>query len=81
MMVADNLWISRSSWSAKSLDFVAAADKPQLAAFFTVSEEMDDEGPGSQDWLYFTITSCTIRMKQRQGEQSTYHSWDEYHGP
>ena len=54
MMVADNLWISRSSWSAKSLDFVAAADKPQIAAFFTVSEEMDDESPVSQeDWLYF----------------------------
>jgi hypothetical protein len=36
------------------LDFVAAADKPQIAAFFTVSEEMDDEGPGTQeDWLYF----------------------------
>jgi hypothetical protein len=30
------------------LDFVAAADKPHIAAFFTVSEEMDVEGPGSQ---------------------------------
>ena len=78
MIVADNLWISRSSWSAKSLDFVAAADKPQIAAFFTVSEEMDDESPVSQeDWLYFTTTSCTIRLKQREGEQSTYHSSDE----
>jgi hypothetical protein len=30
------------------LDFVAAADKPHIAAFFTVSEEMDDEGPVSE---------------------------------
>jgi hypothetical protein len=38
-MVAESLWISRSSWSANNFAFTAAADRPQLAAYFTPSGE------------------------------------------
>lgn len=65
MMVAANLWISRSSWSAKSLDFVAAADKPHMAACLTVSGEMDDEGPVSEDCIYNNILHNMI-IKERE---------------
>jgi len=43
--VAASLWTSRSSWSAKSLDFIAAADRPYTAACFTFSGETAGDGP------------------------------------
>lgn len=39
MILADSLWISRSSWSAKSFAFVAAATRPALAADLTISSD------------------------------------------
>lgn len=39
MILADSLWISRSSWSANSFAFVAAAARPALAAALTFSAD------------------------------------------
>lgn len=51
--VAASLWTSRSSWSAKSLDFIAAADRPQMAACLTFSGETAGEAP---------IKNCPISL-------------------
>lgn len=37
-ILADSLWISRSSWSANNFAFIAAAARPALAAALTFSE-------------------------------------------
>ena len=39
MIFADSRWISRSSWSANSFAFVAAAAGPTLAAALTFSAD------------------------------------------
>lgn len=39
MILADSLWISRSSWSANSFAFVAAAARPAFAAALTFSDD------------------------------------------
>jgi hypothetical protein len=46
---ADSLWISRSSWSANSFAFVAAAARPALAAALTFSA---DNGTCASFWLH-----------------------------
>ena len=38
-MLAHNLWISRSSWSANNFAFIAAAERPALAASLTFSTD------------------------------------------
>lgn len=39
MILAESLWISRSSWSANSFAFVAAADRPALEAALSFASD------------------------------------------
>ena len=65
--MAHSLWISRSSWSANNLAFIAAAERPSLAAslIFSADSRVDPPSFWPHEPSTFDLSSEFKRKKKR----------------